>query len=692
MTTPADSGRRFPLLPVVRQGPHGTRSHMTCRYRCGDACSRPVPNTGDNTYFGDVAAQALSRRGLLRAGTIGAAVVGAGVSLGLPPAPARAAGPGDAPTGGLSFRPVPAGTRDAVVVPDDYAHTVVLRWGDPILPGAPEFDFDRQTARAQERQFGYNCDYVMLLPLDHARGRRALLWVNHEYTDEELMFRGYSGGGTATPEQLRIAMAAHGGSVVEVERVGHSGRWRPVAAGRRRFNRRITANTAVRLTGPAAGHAALRTAADPAGREVRGMLGNCSGGRTPWGTILTCEENVDQYFVGADGVPADLRGSYARYGYRTTQRYPDDNRRWDRLQKRFDLTRHPNEGHRFGWVVEIDPHDPSFTPRKRTALGRFKHEAATTALTRDHRVAVYLGDDEKFDYIYKFVSHDRVGRSRRRNLDLLDHGTLYVARFHGDSPKSEIDGTGKLPEDGEFDGHGEWIPLVSGDTSHVSGMSAADVLIFTRLAADTVGATKMDRPEDIERDPATGAVYVALTNNDQRTAAQADEANPRAKNKAGHVLEIVEHRDDAGASRFGWRIPLVCGNPDDADTYFGGYDKSKVSPISCPDNLAFDPAGNLWIATDGNPDVLGGNDGLFAMPVRGAERGHVKRFLSVPVAAETCGPLVSADGRTVFVAVQHPGEADGATPDRPASTWPDGDQPRPSVICVWHEHNHRIGA
>jgi secreted PhoX family phosphatase len=304
-----------------------------------------------------------------------------------------------------------------------------------------------------------------------------------------------------------------------------------------------------------------------------------------------------------------------------------------------------------------------------------------------------MGDDSRFEYIFKFVSKDRyIPGFDRHNRTLLDEGTLYVATFSGDSPAAEIDGTGKLPADGAFDGTGTWIPLVSGDKSFVDGMTAAEVLVYTRVAADKVGATKMDRPEDMERNPVTGAVYVALTNNTNRTAAQADEANPRASNRHGHILEIVENKNDAGATSFNWTLPLVCGDPADPSTYFAGYDKAKVSPISCPDNVAFDPDGNLWISTDGN--ALGKNDGLFAMPVTGSERGHVRQFLTVPYGAETCGPLITKDQRSVFVAVQHPGEITGATPDNPSSHWPDGgtSQPRPSVAVAWHKQGKKIGS
>ncbi|MCK2213642.1 PhoX family phosphatase [Actinomadura sp. ATCC 31491] len=685
-------GGRRPL-PLLSTPHKGGRSALTCQFRCGNACAHDVANTTDNAYFGDVVKEALSRRGVLRAGALGALVAGVGVAGAAPaladePEAAAAKGWTGGGNGGLNFTPVAPSTEDALRIPDGYSSSVVARWGDPVLPDAPAFDFDNQTAEAQAKQFGYNCDYVTLLPL----GRdRALLWVNHEYTDESLMFRGYTGGATATEEQIKIALAAHGGSVVEIERAGNTGQWKLVTKGRRRYNRRITAQTPMRFTGPAAGSDLLKTAADPEGRNPVGMLNNCSGGTTPWGTVLTAEENIDQYFVNGDKVPEAQKPYIARYTITTGT--PAGNRRFDRVEERFDLAKHPNEANRFGWIVEIDPFDPDSTPIKRTALGRLKHEAANTTLSRDNHLVVYMGDDSRFEYIYKFVSKNRyIPGFDRHNRTLLDEGTLYVAKFTGDSPAAEIDGTGKLPSDGAFDGSGEWLPLVSGDKSYVEGMTAAEVLVYTRVAADRVkgGATKMDRPEDMERNPVTGGVYVALTNNTNRTAAQVDEANPRPSNKHGHVLELVEKGNDAGQRTFAWSLPLVCGDPADPATYFAGYDKSKVSPISCPDNVTFDRDGNLWISTDGN--ALGSNDGLFVMPVRGKERGHLRQFLTVPVGAETCGPLVSEDQRSVFVAVQHPGEIDGASPDQPASRWPDGDQPRPAVAVVWHAKNKKIGS
>ncbi|MEU0493283.1 PhoX family phosphatase [Nocardiopsis sp. NPDC006139] len=668
-----ESAPRRRLLPFVDTA-GGGRSRRTCELRCGDACFHPAPNKSDNAYFGDIFAKALSRRSML-----GAAVVGAGAgALGMAAPAVADRGPGrPKPAPRPTFRSVLPNNDDKVTIPNGYEQHVIVRWGDPVLPGAPEFDIENQTAEAQAQQFGYNCDYVGLHQLDENRG---LLWVNHEYTNENLMFRGYRNGASATPEQIRIAMAAHGGSIVEVERVGRTGQWR-LSTGERRYNRRITTDTPFTLTGPAAGHDLLKTEEDPTGTTVRGMLNNCAGGYTPWGTFLSGEENFNQYFGNAPASP-----EYARYGLSTGA----SGRRWDRVEERFDLSRHPHEVNRFGWIVETDPLDPSAPPAKRTMLGRFKHEGATVRLAEDGRAVAYMGDDERFDYIYKFVSAKKFREGdTRHNLTLLDTGTLFVARLTGNSPEEEIDGSGALPADGEFDGYGDWIPLTSDTTSFVDGFSVAEVLVHTRLAADAAGATKMDRPEDIEASPATGKVYVALTNNSAREPGQADEPNPRGPNKHGHILEIIEHNGDAAAEAFAWTVPLVCGNPEDEDTYYAGYDKSKVMPISSPDNVTFDSDGNLWISTDGQPGTLGINDGLHVMPVEGRFRGELKTFATVPVDAEACGPFITKDDKTVFLAPQHPGE-DG-TFEAPTSVWPDGDFPRPSVVCIWHKGGRAVG-
>jgi secreted PhoX family phosphatase len=689
MQSPSDR-RRLPLFPAH----DAKRSTLTCVYRCGNACAHPVPNTSQNPYLGDLIAQAVSRRSLLRSGVVATVAAGAAGTL----ASSAAAGETDADTAsawwsraprGLDFEPVAPNTEDQVSIPDGYEQQVVIAWGDPVLDGAPEFDPEDQTPEAQAGQFGYNNDYAALLPHPDSR-RRKVLVANHEYTSESMMFPDYDAD-APTREQVETAWAAHGLTVVALDEDRRTGELTPrVGDG---LNRRITATTPFTVTGPAAGSDLLKTGADPEGTTVLGTLNNCAGGTTPWGTILSGEENFNQYFANFDGIAdADERARLARYGFGGGA----SERKWEQYDPRFDLLQEPNEPHRFGWIVELDPYDPDWAPRKRTALGRFKHEGAGPRVTRDGRVVVYMGDDERFDYFYKFVSDKKMKtgssrRAREHNRTLLDEGTLYVAKFNGDSA-DEIDGSGALPEDGRFDGGGEWIRLAANDKSYVDGFTAEEVYVFTRQAADAVGATKMDRPEDVEPSPKTGKVYVALTNNTQRGTAgkaAADEANPRNANKHGHVLELVEKHDDPTATKFGWNLLLVCGDPEDPSTYFGGFPKDEVSPISCPDNVAFDPYGNLWISTDGN--ALGNNDGLFAVPLEGSHRGQVKQFLTVPRGAETCGPVVQE--RHVLVAAQHPGEIDGASFENPLSEWPDGPGriPRPAVVNVTREGFGRIG-
>jgi uncharacterized protein len=671
----------LPLLPLT-PGPHGSRSAMTCRYRCGNACDHPQPNTSGNPSFRDVVEASLARRSVLRSGAVaaGLAVLGRGL-------PATAAGRAPRPmadVSGVPFIPVAPNIRDSVTVPPRFGHHVVISWGDRVLPDAPRFDVMHQTPEGAAQQFGYNNDYLGVVPLSR---RRALLVVNHEFTNEELMF---------PPDVYdedtvkRIAMASHGMSVVEIRRdSARTGAWHKVPARRATRNRRITAHTLFRITGPAAGDPRLRTSADPAGRHVLGTINNCSGGTTPWGTVLSGEENFGAYFDASGEVDPTYAASYERYQVGRAGRP----RAWRTVDPRFDLTLEPHEPFRFGWIVEVDPHRPGSTPRKRTMLGRLNHEGANIAVGRSGRVAAYMGDDERGDYLYKFVSREAIDRggdraARRHNMTLLDHGTLYVAELTGD-------GT----DDGVFDGTGRWIPLTSDTRSHVPGWSVADVLIDTRLAADAVGATQMDRPEDVEPNPVNHKVYASLTNNGQRGRAfPADEANPvtssmvretldaplteAAGNRHGYVLELTERKDRPTAKRFRWRLLLVCGDPEAPETYFAGFPKDQVSPISCPDNLTFDTEGNLWVATDNNG--LGSNDGFFKVPVRGAERGHVQQFLTVPVGAECTGPLITRDGRSIFVSVQHPGEVDGSTFDQPASTWPHTHPfPRPSVIVAY---------
>lgn len=676
-------------LPMA-QHVRGKRSAVTCHLKCANACAKGVCNTSGNAYFRDIVDTQLSRRGLLGLGAAGAAAIVLAPSLsgsqGAASASSGSASLGS--VGAFGFVPIDpvAHTIDDLGVPEGFEWTPVIRWGDPLFADSPAFDVTAQTPEAQARQFGYNVDYTDVI---RTSATTAILFVNHEYTNETIMFPADQLEGDL--ERVRgVGLKAHGLSVVELRRDDEAAPWIPVVGAP--LNRRFLDDTPYAFTGPAAGSPLLRTAADPAGTTPLGTFGNCSGGTTPWGTILSGEENFDGYFRAAGVAETEQR-----YGLSDEETA----RGWEHLDARFD-TRTPgyeNEANRFGWIVEIDPTDPASTPRKHTSLGRLKHEGANVIVAANGKVVAYTGDDERFDYLYKFVSRDTyVEGDRGHNMTLLENGDLYAARFTGDSPEDEIDGSGSLPSDGGFGGTGEWLPLVVDGASAVSRMSVEEVLVFTRLAADRVGATKMDRPEDVEPNPATGRVYVACTNNSDRGVddnAGADEANPRTENRDGHVIEITEHAGDQTSTTFRWTLLLVAGDPAQGSrSYFSGFPADQVSPISCPDNLAFDSAGNLWISTDGAPSTIGYNDGLFRVTLEGAERGKVEQFLSVPREAETCGPVVHDDEWHVFVSVQHPGE-DG-TFEEPTSLFPDAMRtspladagggsigvPRPSVVQV----------
>ena len=427
-------------------------------------------------------------------------------------------------------------------------------------------------------------------------------------------------------------MAAQGFSIVEIAKEGNS--WRVVDDSR--YNRRISTSTAMRISGPAAASPRMQTSADPSGTRSFGTFNNCAGGVTPWHTILTAEENFQNYFFGDAGKGPEA-ASRKRYGISGKGRYAD----WGRYFDRFNLDKEPNEPNRFGWIVEIDPYDSASTPVKRTALGRCAHECATTAVSHDGRIAVYSGDDARMEYVYKFVTEGRVGTSR----DLLDHGTLYVARF---------DANGKM----------RWLPLVHGQgplTASNGFASQADVLIETRRAAQLLGATPMDRPEDVEPHPMSGRIYVILTFNESRKPDQVNPANPRPNNRFGHIIEIVpplaNGRPDHTATECDWGFFMLAGNPaDPAHAARYGAPVTANGWVSAPDNLAFDPLGRIWISTDGQDDAAGFNDSLYGATVNGPSRGATRCFFTGPRGSEICGPEFTPDGRTLFIAVQHPGD------------------------------------
>ncbi|QUS35690.1 PhoX family protein [Falsirhodobacter algicola] len=639
----------------------------------------PGLNPTANRTMGDIIAARFSRRGFLK-GSMASAAIAATVSpmAILAADKARAQG-----MSAFNFPEVEAGVDADHHVAEGYDADVLLRWGDRLFPDAPEFDPAAQTEAAQERQFGYNNDFVGFIPLDGAADR-GLLVVNHEYTNEHLMFPGIVtiedgeiAVADATRERVDVEMAAHGGTIVEIRKEG--GKWRPVLDGA--LNRRITAKTEMQMSGPAAGHDRLKTSADGTGTRVFGTINNCAGGVTPWGTYIMAEENIHGYFTGE--LPADHpeAANYERMGI------PGGDYQWGRYHDRFDLAAEPNEPNRFGWVVEVDVMDPTSVPKKRTALGRFKHEGAESVVAKDGRVVFYLGDDERFDYVYKFVTAAAFDpEDRAANMDLLDDGTLHVARF-------------------DEDGSMVWLPLVHGEgplTAENGFDSQADILIETRRAADLVGATPMDRPEDIQPNPQTGRAYVMLTNNTRRE--EVDAANPRADNAFGHIIEILETDGDFTAATGTWEILVQCGDPSVAEvgaTF--STETTKNGWFGMPDNAAIDAEGRLWVSTDGNSMAgTGRTDGLWAVDTDGDARGTSRLFYRVPVGAEMCGPCPTADLTTMFVAVQHPADGgdDWEGHGRPSyyedlsTRWPDFDEAmpvRPAVVAITRQGGGRIG-
>ncbi len=619
---------------------------------------------GMGEHFEDVMAQHVSRRTFLKTAGISSAITIVGLTAEQVEAQSR-----QGAQASPRFKRVAsaAPTVDDISVPEGYFARTLIRWGEPIIAGAPDFNVWEQTPEAQAGQFGYNCDFVGFLPLPFgsSASNRGLLAVNHEYTNEELMFPGYD---LAKPDpsknQVDVAIQAHGMSIVEINRAA-DGTWSVNRTSS--FNRRLTGTTPMTFSGPVMGHEWIKTSADPSGTNVLGTLNNCAAGKTPWGTVLTAEENFHQYFGNAKGLAKDdyRAAIHNRYGMPTGA----SERLWEKYHSRFDVTREPNEGFRHGWIVEVDPYEPNSVPVKRTALGRFRHEAATIAIAPSGQVVAYMGDDSRGEYVYKFVSKGIYNASdRKANMGLLDEGTLYVARFNGDSS-------------------GTWLPLVHGQgplTEANGFMSQGDVMLKTRNAADALGATKMDRPEDVEMNPVNKKVYVVLTNNNTRGVDRGpavDAVNPRANNRAGHIIEMIETSNNMAGLTFSWEIFILAGMPDDPSTYFAGFDKSKVSPIGAPDNIAFDLAGNAWVATDGAASAIKLNDGLFAIPTAGSERGNVQQFFSTVTGSEVCGPEFTPDNTTLFLAIQHPGE--GGTFEKPVSAWPDRQGlPRPSVITI----------
>lgn len=621
-----------------------------------DAFDEQPDSSVDVTDFDRLVAEHISRRGLLGGlVTFGTSALVLGSSA--IPGPARAATRASLP----EFNAVPANTLDTVTVPQGYSWRTVVRWGDPMWSGVPEFDErTRGTAASQARSFGDNNDGMALF----TRNGRSVLAVNNEFTNRFGMFGNRTSFLPETDDDVDKSKAGHGVSIIEISDAG--GDWSMVKDSP--LNRRITPDTPMSLTGPAAGHDLLRTAADPEGKLALGTWNNCGNGRTPWGTYLTCEENFNLYF-SASGQNWTPDAGQERYGLRDEDRGYG----WARTDERFDISKHPNEPNRAGYIVEIDPLDPASTPRKRTALGRFKHENAELVIAGDGHVVVYMGDDERGEFLYRYVSRDKFAEGADNN-GLLEDGSLHVARFADD-------------------GTGEWIEL----TPEATGMTKAEICVFTRMAASKVGATTMDRPEWIAANPHKAEAYCCLTNNKYRgirpnaggDPTPVNGPNPREMNNYGQIVRWLPDNDDHTAAGFRWNLYVMCGNPAVHTDANAGSDNVTVDNMfNAPDGLAFDSMGRLWIQTDGNHSDKGDFAGMGnnQMLVGDPGSGEIHRFLVGPKECEVTGLTWSADRRTMFVGIQHPGT-------RGKSHFPDGGNSlaRSAVIAVTRDDGGRIG-
>ena len=572
----------------------------------------------------------------------------------------------------LSFNEVSHGIDGHLHIAKDYFAQVLLKWGDPLFAAANKFEPDNQNAASQIKQFGYNNDFVVYLPISRRENSstHGLLVVNHEYVNSSMMHPDSPHAFDLNRSQVDTEIAAHGLSVVEIQK--YAGKWKAKLDSN--YNRRITPLTQMKFSGPVCGHERVKTKFSPKGVTCIGTFGNCAGGVTPWGTILTAEENIQAYFLGQANNTDEFE-NYKRFSLLGDQTASSI---WGKFHPHWNINKHPQAPLHAGWIVEIDPFDATFIPIKRTALRRGKHEGCDVHVNKDGRVVVYMGDDQVFEYVYRFVSKNKYQAGQReQNMALLDEGELAVAEFTDQ-------------------GSVIWHPLRWGCGPHTrkNGFeSQADVVLDMRKAADLVGATPMDRPEEIKVNPISGNVFTVLTNNAKRNPFNTDSANPRALNRHGHILELIPPRQDHCAREYKWEVFVLAGNPNSKlDHAYYHSDLSANGWFSCPDNCSFDENGNLWIATDGF-NRLAIADGIWVSATSGKEKALSKQFLRAPIGAEICSPCFTPDYKTMFCSVQHPGE--GSSYDEPTTRWPDFAEnipPRPSVIAITKDDNKIIGS
>lgn len=685
-------------------------------------------NTSDNIHFRDILEQHISRRSLITKAASGAVALTLASTLtgcndndddsGSNNGGTTPVNPNKKPEK-LTFTPVAKNLNDIVTVPEGYEANVIYALGDSInprvgdwddnnIPSGPSFQFRSGDCHDGMHYFGLNTSTNRF---DETVSAQGLLVMNHEYINQTFLHpKGPTKVDGRRPEDEVIRETnAHGVSVIHIKKDPTTQKVEIVKNSI--FNRRITASTEMDFAGAAVGSSLLATRFSPDGRRTRGTHNNCGNGYTPWGTYLTTEENFIGYFArsttdDALRTPEEIialkryglkAGSSSRYGWETAIGQVESQDLYDRwnadvkaAQATQDYRNGPNT---FGWMVEIDPFDGRQNPVKRTSLGRFAHEDSACRAVVGQPLAFYMGDDSRGEYIYKFVSTavwdtKDINGGYTAGDKYMNAGKLYVAKFNND-------------------GSGQWIELAYGknglneSNTTYPFKSQADVVTFARLAADSVGATKMDRPEWCTVNPVNGEIYVTLTNNSNRGKDYAtDAANPRnytdlyagtkeqKGNINGHIIRFKETDDKTTAETFKW------------DIYLFGAEASMASNInlsgltdnndfSSPDGMWFDPRGVLWIETDDGaytdvtncmmlaalPGQIG--DGGTATTSNGQQTitgakvtdATLRRFLVGPKQCEITGIAMTPDYKAIFINVQHPGE-DSPSYAKPESNWP----------------------
>jgi len=602
-----------------------------------------IVNHSTNRPFEDVLRARISRRQVMMGTLAGAAATFfAGGSI-VDAAKGGQKGPNlPKPNTGplLGFKPAlnPGGPNPTIS--DDYQYQVLIPWGSPLQPGGPDINGGRPANEADAlQQIGAGHDGMWFFPINGS-SEHGVLCINHEFGRNNTVLGKST---SASLDDVKISQAVHGASVVEIKKV--DGTWEPVQSS---LSRRITANTPVEFSGPVAGHPLLAT---QAGNAPAGTVNNCANGYTPWGTYLTCEENFNGYFgASAAGSSTPERD---RYGFSAT----GFGYNWHGFDPRWDLSNaeYTNEENRFGWVVEIDPFDPGAAPIKRTALGRVKHEGIALAEGQGGRMVGYMGDDQQFDYIYKFVSASNWKSMRARGKSPLDEGQLYVARFNED-------------------GSGDWLELTIDNPVLAARFDdQAEVLTFARIAGDLLGATPMDRPEWTSVAP-NGDVYCTLTNNSRRRVA--DAANPQAPNPDGHIIKWRDSSNHVGTT-FEWDIFVLASDTRGTDHEF-----------TDPDGLWADADGRVFIQTDGGQPGVANNQMVIADP----NTGEFRRLFAGVTGDEITGITITPDRRTLFINTQHPGNGDPNATNFPAEDSGGPQIPRDATFVITRRDGGIVGS